>query len=211
MDIVVIGTGGLAREFSSFFSSEVNILGFSSSKKNEFYDFSLCGKNFGCDIYPDVVGTKYAVIAIGSPSAKRAVSIKLKGLGFKFPNLVHPSAVSATNLLQSKSEGIIISPNCVIGSNVDFAHHVYLNFMVGVGHDTRFESYIQVNPGVQIGGAVSVEEGVLIGSGSTIRQGLKVRRASTVGSGSVVLSQVREGITVIGNPAKRLKLPSCTA
>ena len=80
--------------------------------------------------------------------------------------------------------------------------------MVGVGHDTKFESYIQVNPGVQIGGAVSVEEGVLIGSGSTIRQGLKIRKASTIGSGSVVLSTVREGITVVGNPAKRLKLPS---
>ena len=80
--------------------------------------------------------------------------------------------------------------------------------MVGVGHNTRFESYIQVNPGVQIGGEVSVEEGVLIGSGSTIRQGLKIRKFSTVGSGSVVLSSVREGITVIGNPAKRLKLPS---
>nr|WP_252724428.1 hypothetical protein [Vibrio hepatarius] len=62
--------------------------------------------------------------------------------------------------------------------------------MVGVGHDTQFESYLQVNPGVQIGGVVSVGEGVIIGSGS------------------VVLSPVREGITVIGNPAKRLKIPS---
>lgn len=208
MDIVVIGTGGLAREFSSFFSNEVNIVGYSSTNANEFNDFSLCGKFFGSDINPEVVGTKYAVLAIGSPNTKRAVSEKLKRLGFEFPNFVHPSAVSATKILEGRSEGIIISPNCVIGSNVDFANHVYLNFMVGIGHDTSFESYIQVNPGVQIGGAVSVEEGVLIGSGSTIRHGLKVRKASTVGSGSVVLSQVREGITVIGNPAKRLKFPS---
>ena len=208
MDIVVIGTGGLAREFSSFFSSEVSIVGFSSTNTNEFDDFSLCGKFFGNNITPDIVGTKYAAIAIGSPNAKRAVSKKLKALGFEFPNLVHPSAVSATNLFESSSEGVIISPNCVIGSNVDFANHVYLNFMVGVGHDAKFESFIQVNSGVQIGGAVSVEERVLIGSGSTIRQGLKVKKASTVGSGSVVLSPVRESITVVGNPAKRLKLPS---
>ena len=208
MDVVVIGTGGLAREFSSFFSSEVNIVGFSSTNKNEFKDFSLCGEFFGSNITPHVVGTKYAVLAIASPNTKRVVSDKLKNLGFKFPNLVHSSAVRATNLFESSSEGVIISPNCVIGSNVDFANHIYLNFMVGVGHNTRFESFIQVNPGAQIGGEVSVEEGVLIGSGSTIMQGLKVRKFSTVGSGSVVLSSVREGITVIGNPAKRLKLPS---
>ena len=36
--------------------------------------------------------------------------------------------------------------------------------MVGVGHNIRLESYIQVNPRVQIGGAVSVEEEILIGS-----------------------------------------------
>jgi len=208
MDIVVIGTGGLAREFSAFFASEVNIIGFSSTNTKEFNDFSLSGEFFGSDITPNIVGTKYAVLAIGNPAAKQSVSEKLKKLGFEFPNLVHSSSVSATNLLDSESEGVVVSPNCVIGSNVSFANHIYLNFMVGVGHDTRFESYIQVNPGVQIGGAVSVEEGVLIGSGSTIRQGLKIGKSSTVGSGSVVLSRIREGITVIGNPAKRLKLPS---
>ena len=208
MDIVVIGTGGLAREFASFFAKEVNIVGFSSTNTNEFEEFSLSGKFFGSNITPDIVGTNYAVLAIGSPNAKRAVSEKLKNLGFEFPNLVHSSVVSATSLVDCSSEGVIISPNCVIGSNVDFANHVYLNFMVGVGHDTKFESYVQVNPGVQIGGAVSFEEGVLIGSGTTVRQGLRVEKSSTVGSGSVVLSTVREGITVLGNPAKRLKIPS---
>lgn len=77
--------------------------------------------------------------------------------------------------------------------------------MVGVGHDTRFESYIQINPGVQIGGAVSVEEGVLIGSGSTIRRGLKIGKSSTVGSGLVVFAKVANGATVMGNPARRMR------
>jgi serine acetyltransferase len=65
--------------------------------------------------------------------------------------------------------------------------------MVGVGYNIRLESYIQVNLGVQIGAAVSVEEEILIGSGS------------------IVLSPVRERITVIRNPAKRVKLHSFNA
>ena len=208
MDLVVVGTGGLAREFTAFFSSEVNIVGFSSTNPSEFEEFALPGKFFGSEITPSNVGTKYAVLAIGSPTSVRIVSEKLKKLGFTFPNLVHSSAVTATNINDIDSEGIIISPNCVIGSNVSFASHVYINFMVGVGHDATFDDYVQVNPGAQIGGAVSIGEGVLIGSGSTIRQGLRIRKSSTVGSGAVVLSSVREAITVIGNPAKRLKLPS---
>ncbi|MDB9863467.1 hypothetical protein OAC78_08875 [Litorivicinus sp.] len=208
MNIVVIGTGGLAREFSKFFSKEVNIIGFSSTNTNEFEDFLLKGKFFGGAITPEIVGTKHVVLAIGSPHAKRIVSERLKSLGFDFPNLVHSSTVTATTIDDANSEGIIISPNCVIGSNVSFSNHVYINFMVGIGHDVSFDNFVQVNPGVQIGGAVSIGEGVLLGSGSIIRQGLRVQKSSTVGSGSVVLSSVREGITVIGNPAKRLKLAS---
>ena len=123
-----------------------------------------------------------------------------------FPNLVHSSSVFASNLT-SASEGVVVSPICVIGPNVTFGNHVYLNFMVGVGHDTIFGDYIQVNPGVQIGGGTTIGNEVLVGSGSSIRQGLKVKKGATIALGSVVLHPVPEGVTVNGNPAKRLKLP----
>lgn len=209
MDAVVIGSGGLAREFTTFFSSEVNIVGFSSHKTDDFDSSSLGGEFFGSNITPDNVGTKYAVLAIASPAAKRDLSSKLKAIGFEFPNFIHSSVINAGGAKLKNSEGVIISPNSVLAPNVEFADHVYINFMVGVGHDVKFGSFIQVNPGAQIGGAVSVGNGVVIGSGATILQGLKIRDASTVGSGSVVFSSVREDTTVMGNPAKRLKIPSC--
>lgn len=208
MKVIVIGTGGLAREFCGFFSKEIEIVGFSSTEKVEFERYSLPGKFFGSEISPESVGTKYAALTVGNPHLKRSISAKLKNLGFTFPNLVHSSVVTASNIHKDSSEGVIISPSCVIGSNVVFANHVYINFMVGIGHDASFGSFVQVNPGAQIGGVVSIGESVLIGSGSTVRQGLKVKQASTVGSGSVVLSSVRESTTVVGNPAKRLKLPN---
>lgn len=208
MDVIVIGTGGLALEFAAFFSKQVNVVGFSSTITNECDNPSLSEKFFSGEISPERVGTQYAVLAIGNPNSKKVASEKLKKLGFVFPNLVHSSVVTATNLADTDSEGVIISPQCVVGPNVAFANHIYLNFMVGIGHNVNFENFVQINPGVQIGGDVSIGEGVLIGSGSTVRQGLRVKNSATVGAGSVVLSSVREAITVIGNPAKRLKLPS---
>ncbi|MEN7537964.1 acetyltransferase [Aurantiacibacter flavus] len=210
MDVVVVGTGGLAREFAAFFSDEVNIVGFSSESSEEYSKFKLPDKFFEGDITPELVGTRYAVLAIGSPITKEAVSKKLESAGFVFPNLAHSSSVLATDIQELPDQGLIVSPNCVVGSDVSFGRHVYLNFMVGVGHDATFDDFVQINPGAQVGGAVSVGSRVLIGSGSSILQGLKVRDSSTVGSGAVVFSSVRPGVTVVGNPAKRLKLPGFT-
>ena len=207
MNLIVIGTGGLAREFSAFFNDAVNIVGYFSTNIDEFYQFKLPGKFFSGAITPEIVGTTNCVIAIGSAAVKKEMSERLRAVGFTFPNLIHPSATIATRI-GTDAEGIIISPNCVIGSNVLLGRHVYLNFMVGVGHDTKVGDYVQVNPGAQIGGSVIVGNEVLIGSGATIRQGLNIKQKATVGFGSVVFTSVREGITVIGNPAKRLKFLS---
>jgi len=52
----------------------------------------------------------------------------------------------------------------------------------------------------------SVSENMtLVGSGSTVLQGVRVGAKATIGSGSVVFSKVDEGITVMGNPAKRVR------
>jgi len=108
--------------------------------------------------------------------------------GFQFLNLIYPSAVVASKVADSESKGITILPNCTIGFEVTFGDHVYLNFMVGVGHDCKFEGYIQINLGVQIGGFVHTKSHVLVGSNSTIMQGLIVESSATVGSGSLVLT-----------------------
>lgn len=205
--VLVVGSGGLAREFASFFSEQVEIVGFSSKSEKEFNDFNLPGQYFDVDVSPDEAGTDKCVIAIGSPGGKQKIGGELKEKGFSFPNLVHESTIAQVDW-PGDTEGVIISPNCTIGSNVRFGSHVYINFMVGVGHDAIFHDFIQVNPGVQIGGFAAIQSKVLIGSGATIREKLTVGEGSTVGSGSVVLANVRPNITVLGNPARKLKLAS---
>ena len=81
-----------------------------------------------------------------------------------------------------------------------------LNFCCGVGHDAVIERFVQINPGCQLGGSVNIGEGTLVGSGSTILQGVCVGAKATVGSGSVVFNRVADGATVLGNPAKRMRI-----
>lgn len=203
MRIVIIGTGGVAREVTSWANSLVEITGYAALNPKEHEAFGLPGSVFPNDLTPHIAGTDLAVIAIGSPAIRRKLGGKLADAGFRFPNLVHPSAVVADNV--QLGEGAIICPLVNISPNVILGRLSYVNFCVGIGHDAVIGDYTQINPGVQIGGFAEIGQDVLVGSGATIREGVKIGDKATVASGSVVLGRLRGGVTVMGNPAKRMR------
>ena len=204
MSVLIVGTGGLAREFASHFSEFIDIVGFSSPKPEEHRKFQLPGAIFNHNVTPELVGTDLAVIAIGAPLVRKKIVGDLKNRGFKFPSIIHPSSVDSK--LSTINDGVVISPNCTISPNVTLGDFTYVNFNCGIGHDANIGKFVQINPGAQIGGGVTVGECSLIGSGATILQGVKIANNATVGSGSVVFSRVKSDTTVMGNPAKRAKI-----
>ncbi len=202
--VVVVGSGGLAREFTQWFSSQIEIVGYLSNNIEEHEKFNLPGRLFEDERNIENIGTNLAVIAVGSPILKEKIYIKLTETGYQFPVMIHQSSLVAKNV--NFAEGVVICPFCCVGSNTSFGALSYINFSCGIGHDTQMGEFIQINPGAQIGGSCNVEKKTLIGSGAVIRQGIKIGEESTIGSGSVVLNKVRAGTTVIGNPARRFKL-----
>ena len=203
MDILVIGTGGLAREFSDWFASKVNIIGYSSQSDSEHKMFNMRGKLFTDAVTPDLIGTKFCVMAIGRPKLKRDIYEKYVRNGFVFPSLVHESSiVSASANLES---GVIISPKCVVGLGVHLGAGTYLNFGVNIGHESVIGDFSHVNPGANIAGECKVGSQVLVGSGSTVVEKKQLGDLAVVASGSVVFNSVRQGATVMGNPARRMK------
>lgn len=206
-NIVIIGTGGLAREFTSFFhgnGQNLNIVGYASSSLSEHSKYNLPGRLFREDLNPDVVGTYEAVIAIGNPAVRKKISHELMLKGFTFPAVAHSTSVVSP--LATLGEGVIISPQCVIGPNVNIGPFSYINFCCGIGHDATLGAFCQINPGSQLGGNSEIGECVLVGSGSIILQRCKIRDDAIIGAGSVVFGAVPKGATVMGNPARRLKI-----
>jgi sugar O-acyltransferase (sialic acid O-acetyltransferase NeuD family) len=201
--ILIVGTGGLAREFSSWCSDYFQIVGYWSENATEHAEFNLPGILHTGDVTPDAAGTDIVFLAIGAPSVKAKFYKQFSNLGFKFPSFIHPSSNVSDNA--NIGDGVIISPNCVVSPKVTLNRLVYVNFSCGIGHDAVVGNYVQINPGSQLGGFSKIGDSVLIGSGSIILQGITVGNEATVGSGSVVLSKVAAGATVLGNPAKRMR------
>lgn len=201
--VLIIGTGGLAREMTSWCSGHFQVVGYSSTNTTEHDGFGLPGVLHSTDVTPDKAGTDLAFIAIGTPGARFSLYNQLSRSGFKFPTFIHPTSTVAENT--NIAEGVIIAPNCTVSPNVTLNRLAYINFSCGIGHDATIGNYVQINPGVQLGGFAEIGDRALIGSGSTILQGITVGNDATVGSGSVVLSRVSPGATVLGNPAKRMR------
>lgn len=207
MDILVIGAGGLAREFASYFcdgSQDLRVVGFSTLAHAERESFDRPEPLFfGDDITPAEAGTAHAVVALGNPFVKARLHQSLRQRGFTLPRFIHPSSVVSGRA--ELDEGVVVGPNSVVSPAVRIGALAYLNFCVGVGHDARVGAYSQLNPGVQIGGGSVIGEQTLVGSGAVILQELQVGERSTIGSGAVVLSRVASGATMLGNPAKRMR------
>lgn len=202
--VVIIGTGGLAREFTDWFYDQIRIVGYSSNNESEFCDYCLPEKFFGNKITPEMVGTNYAVIAIGTPSIKEKIYRELASAGFYFPNFIHPSSIIAQTSIINPP-GVIIFPQCIISSDVVLDSFSYVNFQCGIGHDVNIGEFVQINPGTQIGGHTKIGMGTLVGSGSTIIQKINVGNNVNIGSGSTVFTDIPDNVTVMGNPSKVLK------
>lgn len=71
---------------------------------------------------------------------------------------------------------------------------------------SRTLDFVQVGAGSIIGTQAVLEKHVFIGLGATLVAGIQVGAGARIGAGSVVLAHVKPGETVLGNPAKAVKL-----
>ena len=114
--------------------------------------------------------------------------------------VTHPqSVVSATASLGAGTQvlaGVVVNIGAKVGRGV------ILNTNCTVEHDCIIEDYAHVAPGATLTGRVSVGQAALIGAGAVVLPGRRVGAGATVGAGAVVTTDVPEGATVVGNPAR---------
>ncbi|MEM1082932.1 MAG: acyltransferase [Verrucomicrobiota bacterium] len=95
-------------------------------------------------------------------------------------------------------EGVTLGNGVFIGHGVMFVNDRHPRAL-GADGELKTEAEWECLP-------TSVEDGASIGSGCTILGGLTIGRDAMVGAGSVVTRDVAPGTTVVGNPARVLKV-----
>lgn len=209
-NVVIIGTGGFAREvhdllytsigygtdftFKCFIEGDVPI----SEERIKLLPGPFQGTILDYILEKDDV----FVLGIADIGAKERIDSIVKQKGGRFLNLIHNT--SLVSPFAKLGEGIIICPYCGVSCNVVIGDHVMMNSFSGIGHDSRVGAYSSIMSHVDITGNVHVGSHTFWGSGSRALPHSKIGSHATIGAGSVVLRRVKDHQTVFGVPAKPL-------
>lgn len=148
-------------------------------------------------------GIRHAFVGIGSvgdSSRRRQAYERCRVAGFEMVRAVHPRAI--VSAAASLGDGTTVMAAAVINPDAVVGRNVIINTGAIVEHDCRIGDHVHVATGACLAGGVVVADGAHVGAGATIREGLRVGVGAVVGAGAVVVTDVPDGVVVVGNPAR---------
>lgn len=140
------------------------------------------------------------VVAIGDNSVRLNKIRMLQDAGLKLPAIVHPAAVVSDSARLGM--GCVVMAGAIVNADAEIGLGAILNTACSVDHDCVLGDAAHVSPGAHLAGDVRVGNCAWIGIGASVRQGVRIGVGVTVGAGAAVVSDVVDGLTVVGIPAR---------
>lgn len=161
--------------------------------------------------YPPIVGPVESyeiqkddvfICALGDVYFKKHYVKLILDKGGTFLSLVHPTAILGNNVRMGT--GCIVGAFANLSSDTAIGDFVTFSIKAGMGHDSSVGDYSHIGGMCCISGFVTIGECVTMHPGSIIVPHRKIGDEAIIGTGSVVLTNVKAGTTVFGNPAKKM-------
>lgn len=210
-DLIIIGASGFGREVAWLVErinkkcKEWNLIGFIddniSIQGNMINGYRVLGTTNNIKDYPEA----YYVCAIGSSKVRSMIIEKVtqENPNIRFATLIDPT-VEMSDLVEI-GEGTIICAHTIITVNISIGKHVIINLDCTIGHDAVLKDFVTLYPSVNVSGASNIGKAVEMGTGMQIIQGKSIGDNSIIGAGAIVIRDIPERCTAVGNPAKPIK------
>jgi len=208
MKYCIIGAGGFGKEA---YCCLLDMLAAESREMEEEVCFMVNDdmiseiKILGLDVIPlssfDPALYK-VIVAIGDPIARKEIVESLPR-DTVYATIIHPNVVMSKWL--EIGEGSIITAGTILTCNIKIGKHVHLNLHTTVGHDCIIGDYVTTAPATNISGKCTIGECSYLGTNSALRQGITIGDHVTIGMGAVVVKDVIEEGTYVGNPLRKLE------
>lgn len=208
-DLIIVGASGFGRELVQWVedinkvSLEWNILGFIDDNPAALDGYKCDYAIIGSIVDWQPKENEFFACALAFPAVKKKVISMLKGKRAEFVTLIHPTAL--VNKFAEIGEGVIVTPRSNINANARVGDFVSV-LGSGIGHDAIIDEFSTLSGRCSINGHVQIGKMVYVACGVSIAPSKKIDDGATVGIGSVVISNVKSGTTVFGNPAKKIDI-----
>jgi sugar O-acyltransferase (sialic acid O-acetyltransferase NeuD family) len=148
-------------------------------------------------------GAHFVNLITGSTKVRYETSLEMARRGCRFANFIHPSVeltmvrIGLGNYVQ---EGVILQADVSLGDNSS----VHMGTLVG--HESRIGNSVFIAHGCSLSGCVEIGDGTFMGTHATVVPRVKIGKWATIGAGTVVIKDVPDYATVVGNPGRIIKI-----
>lgn len=142
------------------------------------------------------------ILGIGDNKIRQKVADLIVTKKKTILNVVHPSSFISN--YATVGIGNFIAANVNVNALASIGDHCILNTGCIVEHECVIENGVHIAPGAVLAGNVFVGENSFVGANSVVKQGVRIGKEVTVGAGSVVIKDIPDHETWVGNPAKKI-------
>jgi sugar O-acyltransferase (sialic acid O-acetyltransferase NeuD family) len=148
-----------------------------------------------------IVNKDYVFPTVGeAPIREKLVSVFNKDDLNQFTLIDKTANVSATATIGLST---YIGKNAIVNALATIGQGVILNTNSVVEHECRVGNFAHVAPSATLAGNVKVGDSSFIGANSVCKQNVSVGKNAILGAGSVLVIDLPDNETWIGNPAKK--------
>jgi sugar O-acyltransferase (sialic acid O-acetyltransferase NeuD family) len=174
-----------------------------AKKGSEFYGYPVFG---GFEMLDELLAdddVRFVNLITGSTRTRYETSRAMAAKGCRFANFIHPSIdLTMTHV----GVGNYLQENVVLQAEVEIGNNSSIHIGTLVGHETKIGHSVFIAHGCSLSGSVTVGDGVFMGTHATVIPRLRIGRWATVGAGAVVTRDVPDYATVVGSPARVVKV-----
>lgn len=206
-DIYLIGVGNYTEVIIELATDcGYNVKGLYHYNRDRMGDKVLGITIVGCTdalLKSDIKGKQFAV-TMGDNKLRSEIATKIRSLGGKTPNLIHPSAVISTSA--SLGQGCFIHMETKISTQSKLGNDCVIDFNSLVAHHATLGDACYMSSLAMVGSYCTIGKRVLFGMNSLILPlRLSLGDDCIVGGKANVTKSFLENCLLVGNPARKIK------
>lgn len=206
-NLILLGAGGHCKsmiEILETMQDEYCITGILDAEAStDLCGYPILGND---DLIENLTKENQFLITVGSIKSTK-IREKIADKVIKF-NGTFATVVSKKSIVSKRSvigEGTVILHNATVNADVVIGEQCIINTSANIEHDCKIGDFVHVSTGAMINGACQIGNRCFVGSNSTIAQGVTVCNDVIIGAGSVVIKDIIEPGTYVGNPCRKIK------